>query len=428
MKLNRIAMAALLAAPLAIPAHALVTVTPLLGFYKADEPQGVTIDDGLFAGLSAGLQFFPSWSFEAEYGKSGDTKLLSGNVLVYPSSWSFGRVSPYILAGVSQSKLDYKAGGFKGDSTDTDLGLGYGLLYSLSNNLAVRGELRVLHNNDHSLTNYLALAGLQYNFGLPQVEAPVVQSEPAKPQVVVPPVDTDGDGVVDANDRCPNTPAGWEVGTDGCPLDSDKDKVPNSIDACPNTPLGQPVGANGCPMDDDKDGVPNNVDKCPNTKQNVVVDEKGCDKVVTQKVEQQINIVFDSGKAVIKPEFKAEVAKIADLAKQYPAAFISIEGHTDASGKPASNTVLSQQRADAVRMMLIKDFGVAADRLTAKGFGSSQPVADNNTAEGKAKNRRVIAVLTGERQVVVTKPAEAKKAVKAKKGKKGGKVKAKAKK
>ena len=111
MKLNRIAMAALLAAPLAIPAHALVTVTPLLGFYKADEPQGVTIDDGLFAGLSAGLQFFPSWSFEAEYGKSGDTKLLSGNVLVYPSSWSFGRVSPYILAGVSQSKLDYKAGG-----------------------------------------------------------------------------------------------------------------------------------------------------------------------------------------------------------------------------------------------------------------------------------------------------------------------------
>ena len=421
MKLNRIALAVFLAAPLALSAQAAVTVTPLLGMYTADEPTGATIDDGVYAGLAAGIQFTPAFALEAEYGNSGDTKLFGGHALVSPYSFRMGAVAPYILGGFSQSKISANAG----SSEDTTVDLGGGLKYTLTDNLTVRGELRLVSNSDHSLTNYLALAGLEYNFGSPD-QGGGYEPEPAPVQRPITPADTDGDGVVDANDRCPNTPAGWEVGMDGCPLDADKDRVPNSIDECPNTPMGQPVGANGCPMDDDKDGVINVNDKCPATPASEVVDDKGCTKTVTiaktEKIESKINVVFDTNRAVIKPEFEKEVAKIADLAKANANAFITIEGHTDSSGSPAKNKLLSQQRAEAVRMKLINDFQIDAARVSAVGFGSAKPVADNKTAEGKAQNRRVIAVLTAQKQTMevkkVTKPV--KKAVKkGKKGKKG---------
>lgn len=423
MKLNRIALAVILAAPLALPANAAVTVTPLLGMYAAEEPSGVTIDDGVYAGLATGIQFNPSFALEAEYGKSGDTKLFGGHAVISPYSFRTGSLVPYILGGFSQSKVSTNTA----KSTDTTVDLGGGVKYPMTDNLSLRGELRAVYNSDHSLSNYLAVAGLHYQFGALDL-GPAEQPQPEPRQPAYTPVDTDGDAVVDANDRCPNTPAGWEVGADGCPLDADKDKVPNSIDECPNTPLGQPVGANGCPMDDDKDGVINVNDKCPATPANEVVDDKGCTKTVTiaktEKIEEKINIVFDSGKAVIKPEFEKEVAKIADLAKANPNAFITIEGHTDSSGNPGKNKLLSQQRADAVKSMLVQRFGVDAARLSSVGYGSAKPVADNKTAEGKAQNRRVIAVLSAEKQVTevkkVTKPA--KKAVKGKGKKKGKKA------
>ena len=132
-----------------------------------------------------------------------------------------------------------------------------------------------------------------------------------------------------------------------------------------------------------------------------------------------------TNKAIIKPEFKGEVAKISDMAKANGNAFITIEGHTDSSGNPAKNKVLSQERATAVMNMLIADYGIPATRVTAIGYGASKPVADNKTVEGKAKNRRVIAVLTAEKTstvtTVMTKPVKAKPA----KAKKGAKKKAK---
>ena len=311
------------------------------------------------------------------------------------------------------------------------MNLGGGVVYGISDVLSLRAELRGIHNSDKSMTDYLVLTGLQYGFGVQQ-EQVTEYVAPEEPVNVVP-ADTDGDGVVDANDRCPNTPAGWEVSVDGCPLDSDRDRVPNSIDECPNTPSGMQVGANGCPLDEDKDGVTDAKDKCPGTAVNVIVDDKGCAKVVKteikEAIKEEVNIVFDTNKAIIKPEFKGEVAKISDLAKANGNAFITIEGHTDASGNPAKNKVLSQERATAVMNMLISDYGIPAARVTAVGFGSSKPVADNTTVEGKAKNRRVIAVLTAEKTTTVStvmmKPTKAVKGKKAvKKGKKGAAKKA----
>ncbi len=90
------------------------------------------------------------------------------------------------------------------------------------------------------------------------------------------PLDTDGDGVPDGKDKCPNTPTGCKVDADGCPLDEDKDGVCDGVDQCPGTPAGCRVDARGCPMDSDKDGVCDGVDQCPGTPPGVKVDAKGC--------------------------------------------------------------------------------------------------------------------------------------------------------
>lgn len=88
--------------------------------------------------------------------------------------------------------------------------------------------------------------------------------------------DSDGDGVVDSKDMCPDTPAGIKVDEFGCPFDSDKDGVPDYLDECANTPQGAPVDKKGCPLDSDKDGIPDYTDLCPNTPPGIKVDAYGC--------------------------------------------------------------------------------------------------------------------------------------------------------
>lgn len=110
-----------------------------------------------------------------------------------------------------------------------------------------------------------------------------------------------------------------------------------------------------------------------------------------QQVSIELKVLFDTGKDVIKPEYSGEIKNVADFMKSYPSAKAEIEGHTDNVGSKALNMGLSQRRADSVRNYLINQFGIDASRLTAKGYGPDKPVADNQTVEGRAKNRRVIA-------------------------------------
>ena len=102
-----------------------------------------------------------------------------------------------------------------------------------------------------------------------------------------------------------------------------------------------------------------------------------------------LNIKFDTNKADIKPQYHDELKALADFLKEFPNAKGVIEGHTDSDGSMASNMKLSQRRADSVRNYLIKNFGISAERIAAKGFGPTKPVADNKTATGKQKNRRI---------------------------------------
>jgi OOP family OmpA-OmpF porin len=242
----------------------------------------------------------------------------------------------------------------------------------------------------------------------------------AKPAPAVVPADSDGDGVVDSLDKCPGTPVGVRVDGDGCPLDSDKDGVYDYLDKCPGTPIGVQVDGVGCPLDSDKDGVYDYLDKCPGTPIGVQVDGVGCpldsdkdgvydyqDKCpgtpIGVKVDKVgcpmpvaklcsptvLDVKFDTNKSDIKPQYRDELKKVGDFLIEFPNAKGVIEGHTDSVGSKPSNMKLSQRRADSVRGYIINTFKIAPERITAKGFGPTKPVADNKTAAGKQKNRRI---------------------------------------
>jgi OOP family OmpA-OmpF porin len=207
-----------------------------------------------------------------------------------------------------------------------------------------------------------------------------------------PPADSDGDGVIDDRDKCPGTPRGVAVDRDGCPKDSDGDGIIDDRDKCPGTPKGAAVDTTGCPVDSDGDGVPDYLDKCPDTRKGVPVDKDGCP--LPEKISISLLVEFDTDKADIRPKYHDEIARVGDFMKKYSETTAVIEGHTDNMGGKAYNERLSQRRADAVRKYLIDKFGIAASRLTAKGYGFAKPVADNKTAEGRQKNRRIEASIT----------------------------------
>ncbi|WP_241086489.1 OmpA family protein [Candidatus Vondammii sp. HM_W22] len=196
-------------------------------------------------------------------------------------------------------------------------------------------------------------------------------------------MDSDGDGVLDSQDKCPGTPAGVEVGASGCRLDSDNDGVLDYMDKCPETPKGAPVDAGGCALDSDGDGVADYVDKCPGTPVDAKVDKNGCtEEVVLHNVEFEVN------SAELTMAAKRTLGPIADVLKGRPGIKrLGVTGHTDSTGSEAYNKRLSQARAQSVA-----DYFTAAGikaKTSAWGMGEDSPVADNNTVEGRAQNRRV---------------------------------------
>jgi len=211
-----------------------------------------------------------------------------------------------------------------------------------------------------------------------------------------PPRDSDGDGVPDKRDKCPNTPKGAIVDADGCPKDSDGDGVPDGIDRCPDTPKGVIVDEHGCPKDSDGDGVPDGIDRCPDTPRGAKVDAHGCPEAPKaaplfepgQKALVLEGVSFDSDKATLLPASQVVLDRVAASLAAWPDVRVEVAGFTDSTNTVKHNAKLSQRRAEAVRDYLTSK-GVAPGRLVAKGYGESNPIADNKTKEGRAKNRRV---------------------------------------
>jgi outer membrane protein OmpA-like peptidoglycan-associated protein len=206
------------------------------------------------------------------------------------------------------------------------------------------------------------------------------------------PLDSDKDGVLDIVDACPDTPVGTPVDAKGCPRDSDGDGVIDTIDACPNTPAGTKVDGTGCPLpppDSDGDGVPDTLDACPATPAGTTVDAKGCPPVFENGASfTLVGVTFETSRAVLRPTSIPTLDEVAAKLLANPTVRVEISGHTDNTGNAASNQRLSQARAETVRAYFIRK-GIAAERLEAKGYGSTKPVATNGTIQGRAENRRV---------------------------------------
>lgn len=199
--------------------------------------------------------------------------------------------------------------------------------------------------------------------------------------------DADKDGVADIDDKCPGSLTGYKVDAFGCYIDSDNDGIVNEEDKCPEV-AGEQV-FKGCP-DTDRDGVPDNEDRCPRAKGNIT--NKGCPEI--EKVDiQRITLIagkiyFETNKAELKLISFSALDDLVEILKRNESVNLTIEGHTDSDSDDAYNMTLSQKRTEAVKSYLITK-GISENRLTAIGYGETQPIADNKTAKGKAKNRRV---------------------------------------
>jgi outer membrane protein OmpA-like peptidoglycan-associated protein len=209
--------------------------------------------------------------------------------------------------------------------------------------------------------------------------------------------DRDHDGVFDDEDACPDTagPRTSDPSTNGCPPppDRDGDGVIDDQDLCPDTPQGEHPDPEqpGCPLTDrDGDGVYDHQDQCPDEPQgdHPHPTKPGCPTVKEDNIVVD-PIFFKTDKAEILPESIPVVQSVADIMNSHPEfARVSIEGHTDNQGRKRANMKLSKKRAEAV-MSWLASHVVAAHRLEAHGYGQERPITTNDTEEGRAKNRRV---------------------------------------
>jgi len=177
--------------------------------------------------------------------------------------------------------------------------------------------------------------------------------------------DSDGDGVTDDKDRCPDTPRGVKVDAAGCPLDSDRDGVLDYQDRCPDTPRGTKVDAKGCP---------------------IPVATLGAVTAAGTYVFKDIQ--FENNKSDLKASSYPTLNEIVEALKARPELKVEIQGHTDSRGSHDYNVGLSQRRAESVRAYL-ESKGIDGARMVPKGYGPDRPIATNDTAQGRASNRRV---------------------------------------
>ena len=297
------------------------------GRYFFDEP----LEDANTWGLGVGFALTENWMLDLVASKYDSETQVGGvdvdgtqyrmDLLYHINTESAWR--PYVAFGVGDQKREFNAANASSER-DTLLNLGAGVKRSLGDNWQFRTDLRAFNSLDNEYTDLAVTAGIGYAFG--------GTSAPAAAPVVAAPVevDSDGDGVFDSKDQCPDTPKTHKV------------------------------------------------------------DAVGCSLKLTETVAIELKITFDTAKAIIKPEFDSEVASLATFMNQYADTVVTVEGHTDSQGSDAYNQKLSQSRADSVKAALITKYGISADRVNAIGYGEAKPVADNLTAAGREQNRRVV--------------------------------------
>lgn len=334
-----------------------VTAGAGIGYYNFDSDRN--LDNDILGSLSLGYQFASPWAVELLY-LNADTDADSG-VDVDVSQWRLdtlyhfdrdGNWQPYAAVGLG--RMETEPPGSSHDATIANLG--GGIKYMINSALSVRTDLRLINSLDHEFTDLALTVGINYLFAQSS-EQPVAAAEPE------PVGDADNDGVNDTMDQCPNTATGVAVDSVGCVLDSDNDGVANTFDQCPNSAAGAKV------------------------------DSKGCYEVLTETREVQLSVNFANNSADVNSNDYGEIEKVAVFMREYPQTQVVIEGHTDDRGNADYNQQLSERRAKAVAQVLIDQFSINQSRVSAIGYGEQQPLVSNDTAEQRAQNRRVVAVV-----------------------------------
>ncbi len=365
------------------------------------------------------------------------------------------RIVPFVLGGGGIMGVASKNSAL-GTDVDRAFHWGAGLKYYPKDWLAVRVDFRQLFSArrvEGFASHFEVLAGVSFVLGRCAPKGPKdsdgdgfmddVDACPTTPGIApdgCPPADRDKDGFLDIDDKCPDEPGvapdgcpvpdrdkdGFTddvdkcpddpgVAPDGCPLDSDKDGVYDRDDKCPQEPGVKP---DGCPPDSDGDGIRDPQDKCPQEPEvkNHYEDEDGCPDEIPKQIQPFTGVIegitFDVDKATIRPSSRKILNAAVKVLKEHPELKVDIAGHTDNTGPRDHNVELSAARADAVKKFLV-DKGIEQDRITTRGAGPDEPIADNDTTEGRSKNRRTEFKTKG---ALTAKPAKAKLGVKAKGG------------
>ncbi|MDX1450999.1 MAG: OmpA family protein [Oleiphilaceae bacterium] len=340
------------------------TVEAYLGAAQTKFDSDRNFDDMMSVEGGLELPLTDALSLEGWLGM-GDTEVEGTGVEPDTEKYSLGLLyhfsneatRPFVSLGAAHFEIEPPTG----DANDESLAqLGLGIKHYYDNNVIMRAEALAMNSIDNEVTDYALRVAIGYAFGrdskpapapapvverapepkpvpAPQPE-PVVKAEPMPepspaPKPMPAPVDTDGDGVFDKDDQCADTPAQFKVDAAGCPI------------------------------------------------------------MLMEKVSIELRVNFRTNSADISPESFAEIKQVADFMNQYDGTKVTVEGHTDDRGRAAYNKSLSQKRADAVKQVLIKEFRIAPERIDAIGYGEERPIADNNTAEGRALNRRVVGVI-----------------------------------
>lgn len=382
---------------------------PAIQFIDDDDLRAV---DDQIGGLQLGYgrAVAPYWDFEislftANWDGWDETDQHGVNLdahLLFNSDRS-ARWSPYLIFGTGfMNSIKQRAP----DSSDMILALGAGMDWRLGERVAWRTEAKMRRDFSPANTNLddlIITTGFRMALGEPPAP-PVGDSDgdgvnddldrcPGTPMGAVVDargceLDSDGDGVVDRLDKCPDTRRGATVDKNGCEIvkDSDGDGVADNRDKCPNTPRGAKVDANGCELDSDGDGVVDRLDQCPGTPAGTRVNSRGCP--LTQEIRLE-GVFFEFNSARLRDDARTRLDQAVGTLKLNPDLQIEIAGHTDSTGPAEYNQNLSQRRAQSVIDYLVRN-GINRSRLTARGYGESEPIASNDTEEGRARNRRVM--------------------------------------
>lgn len=336
-------------------------LSPTMNFTSTDNEKNIESQFG--AGIGIGKFINPNWTldFEIDHARfakeprPGSVKQTGYGLMARYHFNQGDSLRPFV--GMGAGLLDHDGQVPRVNSDDWMLNLGIGIRKTINERMDLISEIKYrLDTDDYTGTassydDYMFSLGLSIALGAATNPAPAEMIEPA------PQLDSDGDGVSDQKDRCPNTRAGAEVDQYGCEITDG---------------------------DDDNDGVANSKDKCPNTKAGAVVDKYGCEVQVVIELQ---GVHFDFDKSTLRPESTKILDAAVRTMGEHGSLLVEVAGHTDSVGTESYNQDLSQSRAKVVYNYLVNK-GVDPERMTWKGYGENSPIATNETDDGRQRNRR----------------------------------------